>query len=192
MIFHDFQNLGLHILLNWKLTKVYILRFWQGKGGSISGDQALYFVKKYIAPRTWLITDGARGYLKVKNDHPGHELILYQLSHNKGEYARQEVHITLNGRNLGSISMSTNDVDGGWSQFRDHDMRQGGNSRKFASNWGPKRFIIVIWLRDSATECEGILWMAHVLFQPHGLKSSPCFLPVTYVSTVPTKSVSSF
>lgn len=73
------------------------MRFWENTEGPAQFESVAPFLDKYIEDQTWLVSDGLRAYLSYIEKNPERQIILYQLSHSKGEFSREELHTTFDG-----------------------------------------------------------------------------------------------
>jgi len=98
-----------------------------GREGPIGNAQLFPLLDRYLADRSMLFTDGAVAYASYKATYPHRMVDLHQLSHTKCEYVRYEYLKGAGGISLGKVAISTNDIDGGWSNVRLRDRLEGGN-----------------------------------------------------------------
>ena len=73
------------------------MSFWENTEGPAQYESIAPLMDKYIAPQTWICSDGLRAYLSYTEKKPERQILLYQLSHNKGEFTREEKHTNFLG-----------------------------------------------------------------------------------------------
>lgn len=104
-----------------------MVRFWQGREGPISNKELFPMLDRYLLEQSLLWVDGATAYASYVAHYSDKEIQLHQLSHQKKEYVRYERLTGLDGSDLGIMTITTNDIDGGWSHVRLMDRVEGGN-----------------------------------------------------------------
>ena len=80
------------------------MSFWENTEGPAQYESIAPFLHKYIAKQTWLIPDGLRAYLSYSEKNADRQIILYQLSHSKGEFTGEECHTDFKGNYFSKIS----------------------------------------------------------------------------------------
>lgn len=73
-----------------------VLRFWEPTEGPAQYESIEPLLDEFIAPQSWVCSDGLRAYVSYVEKKPEKQILLYQLSHSKGEYTRGEHHTNFN------------------------------------------------------------------------------------------------
>ena len=73
------------------------MRFWESTEGPAQNESIAPLMDQYIAPQPWVCSDGLSAYLSYTEKKPERQILLYQLSHNKGEFTREEEHVNFLG-----------------------------------------------------------------------------------------------
>ena len=106
--------------------KKWILKpFYLGIGREVGEEDIENFMERHIADETFLICDKGKGYAAWARKTEK-KLLYKPVNHSKGEFVKKDVEIMDFLGNKLLVKLHTNDVEGGWKDFRLAILNQGG------------------------------------------------------------------